>query len=324
MTEKITYLFGAGASYHALPLVKDIKDANGKITKHGLSSAIGNMGRYLKELTVNETNPLIETYAQDMLWLEEETKDFFTIDTLAKFFYEKGEDSNYDRLKHVLSVFIDIEQQINGKKDIRYLNLLVSLIDNGLPENVKFLTWNYDYQLELALEKFGKTPISFPKNSYHRNTNSEKINVFHLNGLAGIIANGRLHELIEDCKNIEEYFVRLNSISNCNKNRHFLHFAWENDFDRQPQTVRDRVHFATEIIKGTTILVVIGYSFPFFNRLIDKELFNTLKKGNLKKIYFQDPNLDGSLLYNQFEIDKTQTDIISIKDTSQFHVPFEL
>ncbi len=79
------------------------------------------------------------------------------------------------------------------------------------------------------------------------------------------------------------------------------------------------------MIKGTTILVVIGYSFPFFNREVDKKIINNIKKsGNLfKKIYYQDPIKDGQQLRSQFDIKAGHVEIVHIKDTTNFFVPFE-
>ena len=43
-------------------------------------------------------------------------------------------------------------------------------------------------------------------------------------------------------------------------------------------------------ISDARILVIIGYTFPFFNREIDREIFSNMP--NLEKIYVQDPNAD--------------------------------
>jgi hypothetical protein len=46
---------------------------------------------------------------------------------------------------------------------------------------------------------------------------------------------------------------------------------------------------AKEIIRKASILTVIGYSFPDFNRFLDKEIFS---EENLNKIYIQDPDAE--------------------------------
>ena len=73
------------------------------------------------------------------------------------------------------------------------------------------------------------------------------------------------------------------------------------------------------------IVVVIGYSFPFFNRQVDRLLFNNMDY--LRKIYIQDPNsgrIKQSLLsvLPNYMIDNVA--IESVTDTSQFFLPPEL
>jgi len=63
-----------------------------------------------------------------------------------------------------------------------------------------------------------------------------------------------------------------------------LSFAWE-DYERPEQNIINKVTTST---KDTEVLVVIGYSFPFFNREVDRKIIGEMK--NLKKVYFQDKN----------------------------------
>ncbi len=121
-----------------------------------------------------------------------------------------------------------------------------------------------------------------------------------------------------------------------------LTFAWEtNSTDKQ--RLQSLNGLLKKNLEDTTILVVIGYSFPFYNRRIDNEIFEVQKK-RLKKIYFQDPNLDGEFLRKRYNLrlpDETSgerlrpsqvarllgtvpIDIESIKDCEQFFVPVEL
>ena len=78
------------------------------------------------------------------------------------------------------------------------------------------------------------------------------------------------------------------------------------------------------MVDRTTIVVVIGYSFPFFNREIDKQIFEKLNhpESGIKKIYYQDSVLDGKQLIAQFGL-RSSIDIVHIKNTDNFHIPFE-
>jgi hypothetical protein len=59
-----------------------------------------------------------------------------------------------------------------------------------------------------------------------------------------------------------------------------LSFAWENE--RFISSIRES---ALQKIKDTTHLVIVGYSFPTFNRKIDKEILS--KMPDLKKVFIQ-------------------------------------
>ncbi len=333
MAEKITYLFGAGASYNALPLVKDTM-RGGKVIKTGLTKSIERLSVVLRERYDKDPvhqNQYLTMISEDLKWLSSESDDFFTVDTLAKYFYINKRKKEYQRLKKCLSFYLDFEQVVNKRFDKRYLNFLISLIDSSLPKDISFLSWNYDVQLELALKRFDlvNKPLSFPIDLKRSNISiltdiPHKISEFricHLNGVAGLLDQDKQYVQLEH-DDISSYLEDFQNIEKTSK-KHHLYFAWEED-DNIP-FLKDRAFQANQLAAGTTILVVIGYSFPFFNRIVDKKVFEAFKQANsLKKIYFQDPYLDGTFLYNQFGLDKDNVSIIHIKDVSQFFVPFEL
>lgn len=62
-----------------------------------------------------------------------------------------------------------------------------------------------------------------------------------------------------------------------------LSFAWE----YSPNNEKLKTILAKNV-EDTEIVVVIGYSFPFFNREMDRYIFS--KMGKLKKVYIQDIN----------------------------------
>jgi hypothetical protein len=82
----------------------------------------------------------------------------------------------------------------------------------------------------------------------------------------------------------------------------------------------ERVIHAT---KNTEILVIIGYSFPFFNREVDRQILNSMLK--LEKVYIQAP--DATDLAERFEAVRDQIDppkVIPYKEVGQFLLPNEL
>ncbi|MCH5332058.1 MAG: hypothetical protein J1E33_06615, partial [Alistipes sp.] len=97
-----------------------------------------------------------------------------------------------------------------------------------------------------------------------------------------------------------------------------LSFAWENAKD---DVFMDSV---CRTIINAEILVVIGYSFPFFNREIDRRIVSAMPK--LKTVYIQDPyasnvqeNFKAVLYPNNYQINyELRTNV------AQFVLPNEL
>jgi hypothetical protein len=85
--------------------------------------------------------------------------------------------------------------------------------------------------------------------------------------------------------------------------------------------MKDVISSAKKVLEKTAVLVVIGYSFPFFNREIDRELF---LKRNFEKVYIQDTNAKNTkeLFSNVFETNDKK--IVEYSNTDQFLLPAEL
>ena len=99
--------------------------------------------------------------------------------------------------------------------------------------------------------------------------------------------------------------------------RSALSFAW----DKQEDWFSNRIKKSVE---GASILVVIGYSFPFFNRSVDRMIFESMPM--LKKIYVQDIRPEGVVesVNNFYMTDVLKPQIIPIRNTMQFYLPPEL
>lgn len=97
-----------------------------------------------------------------------------------------------------------------------------------------------------------------------------------------------------------------------------LSYAWETS-DRQ-KLLFDMLQ---KVTSDTTTIVVIGYSFPYFNRQIDRKIFAAMPY--LKTVYIQDPNPEAiepslrAVLQNE-----SATKIVYQKDCTQFYLPREL
>jgi len=334
---KITYLLGAGASALALPTIG--KNSNSEIT--GMEGLSTELLKYLRSL--QKSNQFYQEYIN----LASECIEFGTPDILAKYLLETKQVGKYSKLKALISSYFsyketDIVSQNqnvrNVKKasfDKRALTFLTTISSNSrLPENVKIITWNYDNQIELAAKKLSLHGDSNSLSSIsgfnswpniYKNFNGIPF-LLHLNGLAGYYYSER--DLCSLNKN------HINLLDECDKL--LLSFAWETYEQNQLDTfLANRIELTKQMMRDTEILVIIGYSFPFFNRDIDKELIYAAS-GSLKKIYFQDPAIDVNTLYDKFPIllrSKTKgydpenpfikIPIYHISETSNYFIPYE-
>jgi hypothetical protein len=349
--EKVVYLLGAGASYgrknrRSLPIVNEIPEfilntiENLKGHRQGLNGqetfGIDNLPNFNYALILDEI-------IKDLQWLHDNSINHSSIDTFAKKLSIKNDTELLEKLKITTSIFFTI-LQVTKPVDLRYDAFLASIMKSlsHFPNNIKILSWNYDHQLETAYSDFREINL-IPQLQFHLNTYSkynENSNENHLPNefgyykLNGIAAFGDVHGFknkyflekvsksltIVELKDIITAF-QMYKIDK--KASSLLSFAWEEE------KTKSIVSTAKEGIKNATVLVIIGYSFPFFNREVDRELFKDLK--TLKKIYIQDyapenikPRVT-ELFSKHFEDQESSSpEIIPYEDITQFLVPPEL
>lgn len=336
----ITYLFGAGASYHACPIWKEQADKMIELPK---------MLGYKFDYSEGE-NKRIQNNEDELAWLigyiGTKAKEFNTVDTYAKKLYLQNNIKELNQLKAAVSCFFTIwsltnsgnwkYRTINEKPsfyksiDARYINLLATYLEKKdyLPElrdNVKFVTWNYDLQIESAYLKF----TDFEKEDFENvnkhfpfipESNTTKLNVCHLNGFHGFFGKKYAENLFGRASDseIKNIINAINFITpelrrkNLTFNNH-INYAWETD----SEVSNCSREIAKNIYASTNILVVIGYSFPPFNHEIDKMLFKSIKQ--LNRIVIQDPNADARFISETFGIPLEKISIVNNVD--QFVIP---
>lgn len=327
----VTYLLGAGASAQALPLVKKTNEST------DMASAFVDLASKLVSYSFNvKHTQYIRELEKSLTWLAQGTKDFGTPDTFAKYLFLKDQ-PKLNNLKNTLSAFFLIEQIVNKRFDKRSLIFLTTIMNiaQEFPKNIKILTWNYDFQLELAAEVFRAESFEshdtatmhsppligyFPSSTPFISNRSDEISIVHLNGIAGFYLNNRMNGtnsiFIKNEKNLDE-ILNLLTLKEYNE-RNLLNFAWESYILNQTQ------EYSKAICEQTDILVIIGYSFPFFNREIDKQIFDWLKSNSkFNKIYYQDPAKSGDFLKNQFGL-KDAIEIKHVQETDNYFIPMEL
>ncbi len=369
---KITYLLGAGASYYACPILE--KQAEMMIIL--AQEIIQELGFHLNEsgYPVNfnfkdEKNASLKPNNEyKILWyighFGEMAKEYNTIDTYARKLYlnKDKEVTKYNLLKMCVSVFFDLWENfyflrkssnhltpelstvLYNKIDNRYKSLfsvLLEKIDDKIMLNndIKFISWNYDLQLEESFKLFlGSNYLQDYNNldkllKFKTEQNDDVINdIFHLNGHRGFFKDKNPNDNKEEefILNIsddkEKYWNNINwlydsIIKGKAEFDSYIKYAWEHDFENS------FFKKISEVMYQTDVLVIIGYSFPAFNRNIDQFLFNKMHPNKIKKIVYQDPNATKQMIANLFEKPENYLDKIEIKSDSkelnQFYLPNE-
>ncbi len=332
----ITFLFGAGASANALPTVKEFPDRVEKLIVR-LNSFKEEENAQIDKQVVSD----LETITDALQWMTIESRKHASVDTFAKKLYlmrSLGRNrEDYKKLKVAMSVFFVLEQAVMDV-DKRYDAFFASLLSsyNRFPERIRVLTWNYDYQLDKAYSQYLDTDSISAcqealgiagKGVFEYSDNPARFQIFKLNGTAAF--NREHDDPGYGCTLNEKWgktlLVKVISsyafIINENGLKPALSFAWEEENDDSDDSI---IKKAAHAVEDTSVLVIVGYSFPFFNRSVDRKIIGSMK--NLKKVYFQDPAAVSlkekfrSVLSNLNEIELVTIDM----EQDQFFLPYEL
>ena len=342
---KVVYLLGAGASYgkrnqeepknspkrivEGLPVVNEIDNELGIVIDWVNNCDVtGAEKRYEYRGQSLDADAMKSMFIDDLTWLRDNALQHATIDTFAKKLYLCNRISDYGKLKLLLSSFFLIEQVIHPF-DKRYDTFFANILNRSakIPDNIYIMTWNYDLQLDMAYREYGNGRLyeCVPHDTW---TETDDARVFRINGVGNYIAAKNIEsEWLLNMKKVEVLDKVFEQYCVANKLREFsdgclqLLFAWEKyEFDKRRQILYDK-------IADAQVLVVIGYSFPFFNRETDREIFSKMEK--LKRIYIQDPYADDikqfiSSVLTEEQRTQLYPDIVTIKNIANFYLPPEL
>lgn len=327
--KNITYLLGAGASRNAIPILNELSEIMVDFARFYLNNYDNNL--------FNNPNIYSQDSKEYSIWeigyFGEKGKKFGTIDTYAKKLVLNHSDGELKRLKLAVSNFFTIWQYSNNlyNKDVkkfkdvidrRYISLLASILEDtneinpSIKTNINFVSWNYDLQLEMAYKEFCESKRSWNE-VFERLKKSNQI--LHLNGYHGhydIIEKEKRNEQslvnrleIDDFDNIIEA-IKFTSTSQQRDQIDFsnhINYAWEkNEF-----SLNNREK-ASKLFKNTDVLIVIGYSFPPFNKEIDRMLFKNIKKNT--KIIYQDPKASKFIIQSLLDFLPEEIEIICEKN----------
>lgn len=345
---KITYVLGAGASFNALPVVNE------------LAIIAGCMLTYFDRKTLNSDSYYPKPKFEKTRKLITEVSRHHSIDTLARKIWiknkplrGKGEfDEEYQRLKNLITAILYFKQILKNPNidsddefkeflekrkskfeliiDPRYEAFFASILneDFTIPDNFNFISWNYDFQMERTLEYYQNCKTikdigNFYKINYLNFENSD-INgqIIKLNGTCLFIDENS--QIIDSTEFNDELLKRfIDAISDdtdeIKKICSLIKFAWEKESD-----ISNHHAIASQKIKESDFVVVIGYSFPIFNRQVDIDLFKNFRL-NSTKIIIQAPESDVNQYIEQLESIKSglSKGATSITNLDQFYIPNE-
>ena len=351
---ELTYLIGAGASagqrnlqgerISGVPVVCEIAGAIEKEIEKLLSFsspfADFNAGEY--ELTESQCTELISALRR----LQAASSDKETIDHYAKELLllkqidtTCGVDSNnpYKYLKRLLAIFILMVQN-KDTYDKRYEIFLqeVLTLEKKLPY-LTMLSWNYDAQFELAYANYTENKYILQMwdkiNVYNKtcSTNFRENNPFALIKLNGTAffrdyrrktSEFKAYYIVPDIfyggygpKDRYSFFYDMLTqyFQECT-----LSYAWEED------SLPELLDVVRQRVCDTKMLVVIGYSFPKFNKTVDKKIFEAMP--SLRNVVIQDRNEASCNEVEKHIRCLVKSDDISyehVTDTSKFYVPYE-
>lgn len=252
---KITYYFGAGASIGALPIVNQIPDRMREMInlleseEYQLSA-----NEEYEDLKINISKYDIQVkLIEDLKWLLEKSANHASIDTFAKKLYIKKQIDNLNKLKVAFSIYLILEQ-IKNKPNLRYDSFYASILHEdhySFPDNVRVLSWNYDFQFEKAFSEY-TNDIEFSTNQdilkviskySHEESRNNKFCIVKLNGTSTILGSRGFMQYTY-CQKMEDQ-ITLDIIDKVVRNygalrltgwKDFfsgLSFAWEPSFDKK-------------------------------------------------------------------------------------------
>ena len=262
-----------------------------------------------------------------------------TIDTYAKKLVLKREKDKFKHLEHILTLFFMFEEMWY-KPDSRYDTFLANILTENLhfPDNIRFISWNYDNQFEITYSEYnpsGNLLVGSKRTIF--NTRHE---ITKINGTASFIDREQSfaiyrRKFLEKIQNTHEN--GLYSEAKAKENRWVLELIFlyklyiegkedntDLSFAFDYNYPSDQILRSIDYIIGTTdVPVIIGYTFPFFNREIDRKILQHLKPN--AKIYIQDiypERIKQSL--KAVSPDIKEENIILLSDVDQFYLPPEL
>jgi len=324
-----TYILGAGASHPTLPLAKDMSKSLVKFM-----NTIGSV-RTNQTIVSHRDRDYVNTLYEDLTNMIKNSSRHQTIDTYARMLSLTHKEQSYKQLCELLTLYFLYEQSFKSTHN-RYDHFLATVLKEDslkIPDEFMFLSWNYDFQFEKAmslyLDNASYIDCANQLNLVSANAGNQTqfdASFIKLNGTAffpppynsGVNEFGMFREYANEIKSIK-YIIDLyvNICQDSQSVSSSLSFAWSKNKGMVIETNKER-------LQNTKILIIIGYSFPYFNRSIDLQIIKYFT--GLDKIIIQAPSDYASQLESKIKAMwphhyEPPTEIVT--DISQFFIPYE-
>jgi len=357
---EITYILGAGASYYSFPVVKTFADRmnyffkviDGQSTMHHKEVA-NELHAFISEIRVHQS---FDTYFKKLFHLGKDNDILRAKKVLNYYFlleqlefpstapiYFKYSDINGNDIDYPLN-----ENSFNKKDlvDSRYDALIAGLLKPIKGEakfftKINFITWNYDLNLLASIKNF-LAPDRKINEFISDCTINENENIWKIaDDLQIINMNGYFFsDFFKDLKNFNtediiairnllhemKYFFALEK-NILTEDAKKIKFGWEDIHSKN-----SLIENAVSSIKNSKSVVIIGYTFPSYNRYLDAKYFTGTTLAG-KEVFIQDPNADEivSFLNSEFDIEQPFTSksinkkflpkISAKKNCDSFYIP---
>lgn len=350
---KVAYWIGAGASARALPVVGQMpfafQEQARALYPHGNDS-------FRIRLVEFEA----ERYWKYLFKMADWSKEYGTIDTYARSLYLLKKDRELAELKMYLGMFFILNQALrwgnrvghpDDKPDVvdtRYMGWLALMLERsaGISDRVHVVSWNYDLQFEHALALYkGYSDLHrlhedpnirlYPPLTRHEINYVRPPSIVRLNGVAGhahfqSTSQTLYGGMLGQNRNVEDFVIELfhRYKDYDRRDESFLYamsdtlnFAWE--MSELSMNARD---LSRQIFSDASTLIIIGYSFPSFNRQVDKDLFAAFAGNEHKKkrIVIQNGSFTPETFRQMMSLERADIDVIQETNLDQFYIPTEL
>jgi hypothetical protein len=318
----VTYLLGAGASFYALPVLDTLPERMRHIAHVMETTKLTRGHEATIEGQTRSYRDLAKEIAEQFRRYARKAEEFSSIDTYAKILFLNGDHTELHRLKITLMTFFALAET---SFDPRYISFYASVFPNNhlqFPDKIRILSWNYDFQLEGSYEYLFKRPITHAVRTKNCDdyVDPNRFGIYKLNGTAayyispGAEGPKRFAEKLDDSEDFHWHVLLRYTHAIRSTFVPGISYAWERSGIFQD---------AKRATAETQILVIIGYSFPFFNREIDQEIMANMN--DLDKIYIQDPYAE--VIKDRLQAIRSMSGIqvVTMKeDKKQFVLPHEL